>query len=174
MRNGESNRYYQTKSYSTFMFVTWLPCISTFIYGLINDTVNSVHYIALKVWWINLKGYKRGLDLNCSIIRAPIRRDWGKQRGISSYTPYSNIYVLNIQSEGLYLWDITPCILLKAKRHFGKTCRHKPKKNILSLFRLGATIYTVLSFNSFTTCFGPTWPSSGDDYFTTLSHVMFI
>jgi hypothetical protein len=42
--------------------------------------------------------------------------------------------------------------------------------NILSLFRLGATIYTILSFHSFTTCFGPTWPSSGYDYFARRSH----
>jgi hypothetical protein len=42
--------------------------------------------------------------------------------------------------------------------------------NILSLFRLGATIYTILSFHSLTACFGPTWPSSGDDYFARLSH----
>jgi hypothetical protein len=29
-------------------------------------------------------------------------------------------------------------------------------------FRLGATIYIILFFHSLTTCFGPTWPSSGD------------
>jgi hypothetical protein len=47
---------------------------------------------------------------------------------------------------------------------------HYVTHNILSLFRLGETIYTILSFRSFTTCFGPTWPSSGEVYFARLSH----
>jgi hypothetical protein len=68
---------------------------------------------------------------------------------------------------GLYA---TVCFFGSAAGNREEKSNHLVTYNIFSLFRLGATIYTVLSFHSFTTCFGPIWPSSGGDYFAILSH----